>query len=113
MNNNDYTLKLLNIQDEDIKFIKIELINNNYVIELEQTRSATTSCPNCGRMEYTLNSIYTRTIKNIPINGVPSIILLKQLRFKCKFCKHSFNQPNKIVKFKKSISNELYLQISI
>ena len=44
MNNNDYTLKLLNIQDEDIKFIKIELINNNYVIELEQTRSATTSC---------------------------------------------------------------------
>lgn len=112
MNNNDYTLKLLNIQDEDIKFIKIELINNNYVIELEQTRSTTTSCPNCGGMEYTLNSIYTRTIKNIPINGVPSIILLKQLRFKCKFCKHSFNQPNKIVKFKKSISNELYLQIS-
>lgn len=112
MNNNDYTLKLLNIQDEDIKFIKIELINNNYVIELEQTRSATTSCTNCGGMEYTLNSIYTRTIKNIPINGVPSIILLKQLRFKCKFCKHSFNQPNKIVKFKKSISNELYLQIS-
>ena len=112
MNNNDYTLKLLNIQDEDIKFIKIELINNNYVIELEQTRSSTTSCPNCGGMEYTLNSIYTRTIKNIPINGVPSIILLKQLRFKCKFCKHSFNQPNKIVKFKKSISNELYLQIS-
>lgn len=112
MNNNDYTLKLLNIQDEDIKFIKIELINDNYVIELEQTRSATTSCPNCGGMEYTLNSIYTRTIKNIPINGVPSIILLKQLRFKCKYCKHSFNQPNKIVKFKKSISNELYVQIS-
>ena len=112
MNNNDYTLKLLNIQDEDIKFIKIELINNNYVIELEQTRSSTTSCPNCGGMEYTLNSIYTRTIKNIPINGVPSIILLKQLRFKCKFCKHSFNQPNKIDKYKKSISNELYLQIS-
>ena len=28
--------------------------------------------------------------------------VIKQLRFKCKFCKHSFNQPNKIVKFKKN-----------
>ena len=74
MNNNDYTLKLLNIQDEDIKFIKIELINNNYVIELEQTRSATTSCPNCGGMEYTLNSIYTRTIKRF-LYRLPTALL--------------------------------------
>lgn len=76
MNNNDYTLKLLNFQDKNISIIKIELINNIYYIELHQNKNNEICCPNCGGLSITKNSTYIRNIKYFPINGYPTIILL-------------------------------------
>ena len=107
MNNNDYTLKLLNFQDKNISIIKIELINNTYYIELHQNKNNEICCPKCGGLSITKNSTYIRNIKYFPINGYPTIILLHQIRLKCNYCNKSFNQPNEIVDFRKSISNSL------
>ncbi len=107
MNNNDYTLKLLNIQDNYIKTLKIEFIENTYYIEIEQLMNPDLFCPKCGGTSLTKNSIYTRNIKYIPHNNHPTFIKFHQIRFKCNYCGKSFNQPNEIVNSKKSISNEL------
>ena len=70
MNNNDYTLKLLNFQDKNISIIKIELINNIYYIELHQNKNNEICCPKCGGLSITKNSTYIRNIKYFPIKGV-------------------------------------------
>lgn len=111
MNNNDYTLKLLDFQDKHILITKVEFINNSYYIDIVQIRNYDINCPKCGGLSLTKNSTYTRNIKYLPINGYPTTILFHQIRFKCNYCGNSFNQPNNIVDFRKSISINLKNQI--
>ena len=93
MNDYNYTLKILNFQDKNTILKNIQLTNNVYYIYLEQVKDSNLSCPNCGSLEITINFYYTRTIKYFNINDYPSIILFKQIRFKCKYCNKTFNQP--------------------
>lgn len=93
MNDYNYTLKILNFQDKNTILKNIQLTNNVYYIYLEQVKDSNLSCPNCGSLESTINFYYTRTIKYFNINDYPSIILFKQIRFKCKYCNKTFNQP--------------------
>ena len=79
---NNYTLKLLNFQDKNIKLNKVEFINNTYYISIEQSKDNSLCCPKCGGAHITNNFYYTRSIKHSPINGFPTIILFKQIRFK-------------------------------
>ena len=93
MNDYNYTLKILNFQDKNTILKNIQLTNNVYYIYLEQVKDSNLSCPNCGSLEITINFYYTRTIKYFNINDYPSIILFKQIRFKCKYCNKTFHQP--------------------
>lgn len=104
---NDYTIKLLNIQDEYIKILNINFTNNTYYIDIEQLINKETSCPNCGGLELTKNSTYKRKIRYTPIKGFPTFINFYQIRYKCKYCGRSFNQPNLFIESKKSLSIDL------
>lgn len=97
MNNNNYILNLLNFQDKNIKLTDIKFTNNIYYISLEQIKDSVLVCPKCGGVEVTNNFYYTRTIKHSPIDGFPTIILFKQIRFKCKYCNKTFNQESSII----------------
>ncbi len=107
MNNYDYILKLLNFQDKNIKILKINFIDNIYYIYIDQIKNETLYCPKCGGTSLTNNFIYTRNIKHIPINGFPSIIKFNQIRFKCNYCKKSFNQSTSLVTKGSNISSKV------
>lgn len=106
MNNYDYTLKILNIQDKYITLEKVEFINNIYYIHLIQSKNPDLICDKCGGVSITKNSTYVRTIKYIPIDGFPAFIKLYQPRFKCLYCNTSFNQQTNIIGRGNSISNK-------
>ena len=48
-------------------------------------------------MSITKNTTYIRTIKHTPINDYPCLIKLSQTRYKCNYCKKSFNQSTSLV----------------
>ena len=97
MSTNNYTSKILYFQDKNIKLNKIEFINNTYYISVEQSKDSSLCCPQCGKTKITNNFYYTRSIKHFPINGFPTIILFKQIRFKCMYCNKTFNQPTSLI----------------
>lgn len=105
MNNINYIIKLLNIQDKYINIYNIEFINNTYLIYAEQLQSEDNSCPKCGGILLTKNNDNIRKIKHTPINGYPCIINFKQLRFKCIYCGKSFNQDTSLIGKGRNISN--------
>lgn len=69
MEQKNYIINLLNIQDKYIVLIKIEFKNNSYFIFLSESKIKENSCPKCGRVNNRINSYYNRTIKINPING--------------------------------------------
>ena len=83
--------------DKNIKLNKIEFISNTYYISVEQSKDSSLCCPQCGGTKITNNFYYTRSIKHFPINGFPTIILFKQIRFKCRYCNNTFNQPTSFI----------------
>ena len=58
-------------------------------------------------MELTKNSTYKRKIRYTPIKGFPTFINFYQIRYKCKYCGRSFNQPNLFIESKKTLSIDL------
>jgi hypothetical protein len=52
MNNYNYIIKILNLQDIDIKLEKIIFENNVYFIHLQQLKNTDITCPKCGVFEY-------------------------------------------------------------
>ena len=48
-------------------------------------------------MSVTKSTTYIRTIKHTPINGSPCLIKLSQIKYKCNYCKKSFNQRTFLV----------------
>lgn len=105
MNNNDYIIKLLNFQDKYIEITKIEYKNNIYYIYIDQIKNVDCTCPKCGGAELTINSRYKRKIKYQNINSSPSFIYFNQIRYICKYCNKTFNQPTSIVEKNNIISN--------
>lgn len=105
MEQNDYIINLLNIQDKHIIFHKIEFVNNIYYIYLLEAKQSDEICPKCGGLSIKINGYYTRTIKYNSINSFPSFIILKQIRFQCNYCKKTFNLKTSIVDNHCSISN--------
>lgn len=88
---------MLNFQDNNIILTNIEFKNNTYFINIEQIKDSNLSCPNCGGLELTNNFYYIRSIKHSPINGFPSIILFKQIRFKSKYCNKTFDHEISLI----------------
>ena len=107
MEQKNYIINLLNIQDKNITIDKIEFNNNTYSIYLKQSKSDDTSCPTCGGTSIKIKSYYNRTIKANPIHGNVSFYFFKQNRFVCDYCGKTFNQPTSIVSNGCTISNQL------
>lgn len=107
MTNNDYIIKSLNLQDIYIKITRIDCINNNFTIYVEQLKNDTIVCPKCGGASITRNFVYTRKIKHVLINGFQSIILFNQNRLKCNYCQNTFNQETSFISKGCNISNKL------
>lgn len=104
MEQKNYIINLLNIQDKYLILNKIEFTNNTYSIYLSELKNESASCPKCGGVNNRINSYYNRTIKVNPIDGYPTFIILKQIRFICNYCNKTFNQTNGIVHSGCSIS---------
>lgn len=104
MEQKNYIINLLNIQEKYLILNKIDFTNNTYSIYLSELKNESASCPKCGGVNNRINSYYSRTIKVNPIDGYPTFIILKQIRFICNYCNKTFNQTNGIVHSGCSIS---------
>ncbi len=107
MNKYDYITKLLNFQDKYIEINTYEFKNNTHYIHLIQTKQDNISCPSCGGLSLTTNNSHIRRINDVPINNYPTILLFEQLRYKCNYCKKTFNQETSIVKKGSKLTNNL------
>ena len=107
MEQKNYIINLLNLQDKHIFLEKIEFINNTFFIYLIQVKEENSYCPFCGGTSLSINSYYKRFIKFQVINDYPSILIFKQNRFICNYCKKTFNQKTTLVDKGCSISNHI------
>ena len=107
MEQKNYIINLLNLQDKHIFLEKIEFINNTFFIHLIQTKDENLHCPFCGGISLSINSYYKRNIKFQLINNYPSMLVFKQNRFLCKYCNKTFNQKTTLVDKGCSISIQI------
>ncbi len=75
----------------------MKIKNNIYFIQLEQLKDNSTHCPKCGSFAITKNNDNLKIIKHTAINGFPCFLIFKQIRFKCKDCRKTFNQESGLI----------------
>lgn len=119
MSFSNFTLKLLNLKDENINFTEeletstIKGIEYN-IINASLSYKAK-ACPICGCINEKFSIIKygtkTSNIKLLPCNGNPTILRLKKQRFLCKECCHTFSAKTNIVDTNCFISNQVKLKV--
>ena len=117
MTHNDYTKKILNIEDENIYFYE----NCLEMIEIKGIKTKVfhgyltytpECCPNCKCINHDHNDIIKWNFKrNCKIKitkacNYNTILLLDKQRFFCKHCNKTFTASTDIVDFHKQISND-------
>lgn len=115
---NDFTLKLLSIKDENIKFIpdfkekKVKGITYNVLYAI--LSYPVSCCPKCGCFNDSSVIKYgskVSEVKLLPINGIPTLLRLKKQRYLCKECGQTFIAKSSIVDKFCNISNAVKLHI--
>ena len=88
-------IKLLNLEQFNIKFKKIETSKINNIlycyITLEPTAS---SCPLCGGTKLFIKDYQTKRIIHSIVTNNPCFIIYKARRYKCKYCNSIFYEHN-------------------
>ena len=123
MSNNDYILKLLNIEDKNIfilNSIEEKLIKNKNHKIIEGILTYTPKCcPCCGIINNSSDDIikwgFRKNCKiKIPkISICNSLLILHKQRFFCKHCNNTFIAETNIIDRNKNISNNTELQIRL
>ena len=119
MSLSNFTLKLLNLKDENINFTeKLEASTIKGVLYNIINATLTynpQACPICGCINEDFSIIKYGTkisnIKILPCNGAPTILRLRKQRFLCKECSHTFIAHTNIVAPNCFISNQVKLKV--
>ena len=107
MNNDNYIINLLDLQDENL-VVKDITFGDQITIFIEFfSLPQLTSCPRCGSIHYNKHSFWNRTIKHSKIAGQQTIIILKQPRLVCMDCGKTFNVETSFIRKNRRISNSL------
>jgi transposase len=122
MSNNDYILKLLNIEDKNIyidqnNIENTEIKGKNYLIIRGILTYTPSFCPCCGVVPQNNNDIikwgFRKNCKiKIPkISNKCSMLFLHKQRYLCNVCNKTFIAETNLVNRNKNISNNTELQI--
>ncbi len=87
MHYNDYTEKLLNLQEVTVK--KIENIDKHKYIYIQMHRKEH-CCPNCYCMTNTIHDYRSQEIKDVSAFGDNVTLILKKRRYRCQSCGKRF-----------------------
>ena len=124
MTHNEYTKNILNIKDDNVYFYQNCLETS--IIKGIKTKIfhafltyTPKSCPKCGVINNSFDDIIKWNWKKnckvkIPkVSNFNTILLLDKQRFYCKHCHKTFTASTNIVDFKKQISNQTKLAITL
>lgn len=124
MTHNEYTKNILNIKDDNVYFYQNCLETS--IIKGVKTKIfhafltyTPKSCPKCGVINNSFDDIIKWNWKKnckvkIPkVSNFNTILLLDKQRFYCKHCHKTFTASTNIVDFKKQISNQTKLAITL
>ena len=119
MSINNYILKLLSLEDENIEIfenidkIKKKGINYNLLHgRLSYLPAVCTCCGNTDVSKIIKHGTKSSDIKLLPFNGEPTFLRLKKQRFLCKECNSTFSAETDIVKRNCFISNRVKAHIT-
>ena len=89
------TIKLLNLEQFNIKIKKIETSKINNILYCYITLEPTTSnCPFCGGAKLFIKDYQTKRIIHSISTNNPCFIIYKARRYKCKYCNSIFYEQN-------------------
>ena len=75
--------KLMKKLDKRLRIINYEYVNDTLFIYLER-RIKSGTCPSCNKKSTSIHSMYTRTVKDLPIQGYKVILNIITKVFFCK-----------------------------
>ena len=88
-------IKLLNLEQFNIKIKKIETSKINNILYCYITLEPTTSsCPLCGGAKLFIKDYQTKKIIHSISTNNPCFIIYKARRYKCKYCNSIFYERN-------------------
>ena len=86
----DFTAKLLEMEDVIVTSFKHHSDFVEIYLDLKPQKCA---CPECKSTENTVHDYRTQRIKDIPILGKHTVLVLRKRRYRCKQCGKRFAQP--------------------
>lgn len=99
------TIKLLNLEQFNLKIKKLETTKVNNIIYCYITlEKELLNCPKCGSLENVVQQYRQRKIKHSISTNNPCFIIYKARRFKCKYCNCLFFEKNPFSLNKDSVS---------
>ena len=88
------TIKLLNLEQFNLKIEKIDTVKRNNVLYCYITlKNQKDSCPICSSIPV-IHGYKIKTIKHSISNNNPCFIIYRARRFYCKTCKHTYYEKN-------------------
>lgn len=69
--------------DENLEYLGHEIIDDKYYITVKGRREEV-ACPHCGCMSSKVHSRYTKTVQDLPIQGMKVILVIKNRNMFCK-----------------------------
>lgn len=110
---NDFNIKEIIFQDNEIEIINIEKTENKMIV-LFKTKfpQPPISCEKCGCANFKSKDYYIRKIKHINfVDNIECELHFKQKRFKCVECFKTYNEETNIVKKSSRLSEVLKIKI--
>lgn len=68
--------------NEAVRLLNVERSDQRIVVTAESKAAA--ACPTCGSLSTSQHSRYWRTLKDLPVQGVPVVIRLRLSRWRCR-----------------------------
>lgn len=105
---NNFINNLLNLKDVLIK----NIVNGDDKIEIYiETKKKPHFCPQCGSITSKIHDYRTQKIKDIPIQGKKTFIILKKHRYVCKCCAKRFFEYIELLPKYHRITNRIFAYI--
>jgi len=106
MLHNDFTAKLIDIEEAEIENIE----NNEYTITISiSLKRKTHVCPDCGAHTDNVHDYRIQKVKDLPIHGKSVILSYRKRRYKCSSCAKSFYEKLHILPKRHRITNRTAL----
>ena len=101
----DYTAKLLEMEDVIVDDVR----HTETIVEIAlHQKPRNCSCPACGSTERTIHDYRIQRIRDVPIIGKQTTLILRKRRYKCKQCGKRFIEPVDFLPRYRRITNRVF-----